>query len=309
MGADTTRATPALGCDARAVWHAADHGGTTKAGRTPSGERLVRTLSLVPVGTTGDVVLTLRTWRFLDLLRRLGPVDLVAAGPMPAPTAARWADRLDGRVVAVPAVTRDPLPPWWRLQRPRLPRAVVGTRSGPARRALAELIDQAPEPIGAVWCADPLVMAQFGRVRRDIALLLDVPDPFLPDPTDPRGLTDPVARPWPARAAEADDRARLLRFSRYWAAASHVATVGDADRRERLGVPGVLVVASPDRPSTVPATVSRGARSGAGSTNDAVASGPPAPVQVDRFLERVVEMIDATRHGSATGPARAAGPR
>ena len=84
-----------------------------------------------------------------------------------------------------------------------------------------------------------------------------------------------------------------------------MATVGDAERRERLGVPGVLVVASPDRPSTAPATAS----TGASPTAATVASGPPAPVQGERFLERVVDMIDATRHGSATGPARATGPR
>jgi len=145
---------------------------------------------------------------------------------------AAWPADGDGDVVLLEPPARDPRP-WWRRRGgprdgPRQPGAVPAIL-GPfdptvPRHQVAKALRG--RRYDAVWCADPVAMAYYGKVRRDLPVVLDVPAPQ--DPTD--------------RAALVDDPGEWHRFEQHIAASAHLVTVPTAGAREVLGVPGAMVL-------------------------------------------------------------------
>jgi len=196
----------------------------------------VRALGVVFGGPPGGITgLEDRARAVAACWRRGATLDLVIG----AETRARahdleavWRSGVDDEVILLESPARDQRPGWRRWRgRHEGPRQAGALPSilGPfdptvPRHQVAKAMHD--RRYDAVWCADPVAMAYYGKVRRDLPVVLDVPAPL--DPTD--------------ETRRVDEPGAWHRFEQAVAASAHLVTVPDDAARERLGVPGALVL-------------------------------------------------------------------
>jgi hypothetical protein len=201
----------------------------------------VRTLGIVfggPPGSTSGTEARLRA--FAAAWARSGPVDWVLAARSREASAAlaqRWAPATGGRVFTLEPAESVRLS-WWRGMQARYREQHEGPRQAPpvaavlgrldptvGRHQMARILGEQPYDI--VWCADVVAMALYGKVRRDLPVVLDVPAPM-----------DATAR----KTDAVPDPGGWHRFEQHVAASAHLVTVPTLAAREVLGVPGTLAV-------------------------------------------------------------------
>jgi len=149
----------------------------------------------------------------------------------------RWAPPGGGRICTLePAESIQP--GWWREMRARHLEHHEGPRQAlqvdaalgrldptVGRHQMAKILGEGQYDF--VWCANVVAMALYGKVRRDLPVVVDLKAPI--------GGGSRVAAPVP-------DPAEWHRFEQHVAASAHIVTLPSPDARETLGVPGALVI-------------------------------------------------------------------
>lgn len=201
----------------------------------------MRTLGIVfggPPGSSSDTAG--RSGAFAAAWARSGPVDWVLAARSRDAVDAlerRWAPATGGRVFTLEPAGSVRLS-WWRAMQSRYREQHEGPRKAPpvaavlgrldptvGRHQMARILGEQEYDI--VWCADVVAMALYGKVRRDLPVVLDVPAPM-----------DGTAK----KTASVPDPGGWHRFEQHVAASAHLVTVPTLAAREVLGVPGSLAV-------------------------------------------------------------------